>query len=138
MATAVTGPVPVSLDERLLSLIKEHSGTPCQKVLLCAQDVADDLMGRAVKASPVYPGMPDLAWYMGIDVVIAGDSAPGTWRLVRHDHCEVIHPVFEPSFDDVVITPDSAQPPGTWRLEPGTVSHEKCTIIAESGDSHEH
>jgi hypothetical protein len=79
--------------------------------------VADDLaeaIGPPVKPKP---WEADLTWLMGIDVVVTPDSAPGSWRLIRHDHCEVI---------------DVAGPDGEPDYGKSYVSHQGCTILAES------
>jgi hypothetical protein len=49
--------------------------------------------------------------------VVTPDSAPGSWRLIRHDHCEVI---------------DVAGPDGEPDYGKSYVSHQGCTILAES------
>lgn len=98
---------------RLLGLIKEHSWTKYHKVLTCAPDVEQFLQRHA---SPI--GQHEdtvLMSLMSIDVVVAGDSAPGTWQLIRHDHCQVR-----------VVTDDE----GHTDLQKSGVSHQDCTIIA--------
>lgn len=102
----------------LAELIKEHSWTKYHKVLFCAQDVADDLASECAPAAPPMPGMADLTWLVGIAIVVTPDSAPGSWRLVRHDHCEVV----------TVEDED-----GQYDMEKSYVSHQDCTILAESG-----
>jgi hypothetical protein len=72
----------------LLELIKLYSGTPHRKVLLCAPDIERQLFRETI--APEYGLTSWLASSTGIDVVVAGDSAPGTWQLMRHDHCKVI------------------------------------------------
>jgi hypothetical protein len=96
----------------IAGLIKEHSGTKCQKVLTCAQDVADALAHISTPTPPRLPWEPDLAALTGIDVVVSPDAAPGTWRLLRHDHCDVIGGE----------TPDQAM----------IVTHRNCTVLGEN------
>lgn len=105
------------MDPRLLSLIKEHSGTRCQKVLTCAQDVLDAVTAASAPAAPRMPWEPDLSWALGIDVIVAPDSAPGTWRLVRHDHCtvEYVHSAID-------------------SREVGVVHHRECSVLGSSED----
>lgn len=83
--------------------------------LTCAADVAEALasvMPEADKAGPRAPDFmpPPLAPLIGIPVIVSPDSAPGRWRLVTHDGCEVR------DADDLA---------NAW------VSHQKCTITAE-------
>jgi hypothetical protein len=109
----------------LLALIKEHSWTRHRKVLLCAPDVFTYLQAasdKAAESEPWTPGSPEavLAPLMGIEVHVAQDSPPGSWRLVRHDHCEV----------HVAEKPD-----GTMDVERSGVTHQECTILGESGVS---
>jgi hypothetical protein len=98
--------------DQLPGLIREHSGTPYQKILICAPDIEQWLKENSSPRSPeVSPGVMAML-LTGIDIIVAEDSAPGSWRLVRHDHCEVHLPE----------RPSIREP---W------VSHENCTIIAE-------
>lgn len=93
------------MEQALPDLMNEHAGTPYWKVLLCAQDIADALAGTYTPAPPKTPGEADLTVMMGIDVTVTPDSAPGTWRLIRHDHCAV--------------------------TDEGRVTHGECTILGE-------
>jgi hypothetical protein len=96
----------------LLALIREHSWTPCRKVLTCAPDVEQQLQKTA---SPIGPSEDTVLMSLtGVDVVVAEDSPPGSWRMVRHDHCQVIHPA------------GASEPSRAW------VSHQDCTIIGGS------
>ena len=102
----------------LIDLIKEYSFTRYQKVLTVAPDVEKMLKDRAVRPT-VTNGMQlgdeaVLVALMGIDVHVAEDAPPGSWRLVRHDACEVHYPR------------------GYEHPEESFVSHEECTILAES------
>jgi hypothetical protein len=107
--------------DELAALIKTHYWTRGYKVLLCAQDVADDLAGSS--AAPAAPRRP---WEMGLDtlmavnVIVTPDSPPGSWRLVRHDHCTVNLATGEDGHPD---------------LEKSYVSHEGCTVLGESPGS---
>jgi len=83
--------------------------------LACAADVAEALAsvtresaGAAPSPNPFIP-LP-AAPLINIPVIVSEDSAPGTWRLVTHDHCEVKNG----------DTPDRA-----------SVSHARCSITAE-------
>ena len=98
----------------LIDLIKEHSWTKYQKVLTVAPDVYEALPLNPVVTNGMQLGDAWLGSLMGIDVVVSEDSAPGTWRLVRHDRCEVHYPK------------------GYDHPELAFVSHEECTILAES------
>lgn len=84
--------------------------------LTCAADVAEALAsvtresaGAAPSPNPFIP-LP-AAPLINIPVIVSEDSAPGTWRLVTHDHCEV-----HLNEDD----------PAKSR-----VSHGECSIAAE-------
>jgi hypothetical protein len=102
----------------LLALLKEHFWTRHHKVLLCAEDVAGYISSQyAPPAQRPSWEEASLIAIMGIDVVITPDSAPGSWRLVRHDHCAVI------DVEDAEGRPD---------LEKTHVSHDGCTILGES------
>jgi hypothetical protein len=80
--------------------------------LTCAADVAEALAAVTREADKAAPRRdfipPPAAPLAGIPVIVSPDSAPGTWRLVTHDHCEV-----------------RGEHPGAW------VSHERCSIAAE-------
>ena len=97
---------------RLEELIRQHSWTPHWKVITCAPDVERALSAMSVKARtsslPIDPEAA-IAALMGISVIVSEDSAPGTWQLVRHDHCKV-----DP--------------------EKNTVTHQECTILGRSGE----
>ena len=85
--------------------------------LLCAPDVAEALANVIHEKDDADPRpaqfIPPPAFpLIDIPVIISPDSAPGSWRLVTHDGCEVRNA-------------DAADPLGAW------VSHEKCTITAE-------
>lgn len=90
-----------------------------QQELTCAQDVAEALReitrprpGEFVPPPAIgnwfYP--PSVVPLIDIPVIVSQDSAPGTWRLVTHDYCEVRNA------DDI---------------ERARVSHQNCTITAE-------
>jgi hypothetical protein len=96
----------------IAGLIREHSGTKYQKVLTCAQDVADALADVSTPAPPRMPWEADLTFLTGINVVVSPDAAPGTWQLLRHDHCEVIGGE----------TPDQAM----------IVTHRDCTVLGSN------
>ena len=96
----------------ITGLIREHSVTKYRKTLLCAQDVAGELAEASVPARPRMPWEVDLAPLTGIEVVVSPDSAPGTWRLTQHDHCEVT----------------GSEMPERSRI----VTHENCTVLAEN------
>jgi hypothetical protein len=101
--------------ETLIALIREYSWTRFHKVLTCAPDIEMELQKHT---SPIgYSEDTVLLSLMSIDVVVAGDSAPGTWTLVRHDHCEVQYPL------DIYGEPD---------YQRGWVSHQDCTILARN------
>lgn len=85
----------VNLISRELESVRYH------KVLYVAQDVADGLASRSKPVSTT-----TLCALLGIDVVGVPESPPHSFRLVRHDACDVIE--------------------GTR-----TVSHARCTIVAE-------
>jgi hypothetical protein len=90
--------------------------------LTCAADVAEGLVtvtreAEQPGAAQLPPGA--LRWHaqqmsrlVDIPVIISPDSAPGTWRLVTHDRCEVRNA-------------EAASPLDAW------VSHQDCTITAE-------
>lgn len=101
--------------DRLTGLIKEHYGTKYQKVLQCAQDIWDALKETSAPAEPRRPWEPDLTFLTGINITVIPSYAPGRWKLVRHDHCEVIG---GETIDQAMI-----------------VTHEDCTILAESWGS---
>jgi hypothetical protein len=152
-------------DQRLLDLIRDHSYTPHHKILTCAHDVERELKKRALKVGydPLDPDGIRLLALMGIDIVIAGDSAPGTWQLVRHDHCKVTWRYQgRPGYDggcgaesapqrhwNAVCTldfdhPESHEswgasgtgPVASWGgLIPHSVSHQDCTILATSHET---
>ena len=75
-------------NERLVALIREHYPTPHRKVITCAPDVEQFL--RDHSTPPALGEDITMASLLSIDIVVAGDSAPGTWQLIRHDHCKVI------------------------------------------------
>lgn len=62
--------------------------------------------------SPWRPWKPGVAELAGIEVRIVPSYRPGQWKLIRHDHCAV-------TGGDV---------PG----RPLALSHESCTVLAES------
>jgi len=81
--------------------------------LTCAPDVAEALAGIIREADEADPRPreftpPPAFPFPDIPVIISPDSAPGTWRLVTHDRCEV-----------------TGEPPDC------RVSHADCTITAE-------
>jgi hypothetical protein len=144
----------------LMSLVREHSQGPFGKVLMCAQDVSDELMGKS-SPTPAHHLRGGTAWIYGVDVVVTPDSAPCTWRLIRHDHCEVIREYQGAIGRDggcgalsgalrleCTLDPDHKRRHEAWGIEgnhpvadwpgddgediPARVSHEKCTIIGES------
>jgi hypothetical protein len=80
-----------------------------RRVLYVGQDVADaigTMVPRAIASLTPGRGATAFAMLTGIEIVVPEDFPPGTFRLVEHDGCEVI---------------------GDTR----TVSHEKCTIVAD-------
>jgi hypothetical protein len=95
---------------------------PGRQELTCAADVAEGLV--TVTREAEQPGAVQLPpgalrWHaqqmsclIDIPVIISPDSAPGTWRLVTHDHCEVRYR-------------DEENMLGGW------VSHAECSITAE-------
>jgi len=107
---------------RLEELIRQHSWTPHWKVITCAPDVERALSTMSVKARtsslPIDPEAA-IAALMGISVIVSEDSAPGTWQLVRHDHCQVVQ----------VIDDDGHMDP-----EKSMVTHQECTILGRSGE----
>lgn len=123
------------MDDTLSSVLIEHLQKPkYRKVLICSPDVEEAirkiLSGPSGNLAPI--GTPMM---FGIDIVVAGDSAPGTWRLVQHDHCEVGWP--ESEWTKIGYT-DSGGIIYTAPIDSdrGTVSHANCTILATSeGDS---
>lgn len=79
--------------------------------LTCAADVAGTLAAIIGASADEVPGpgfLPPACPLVSIPVIISPDSAPGTWRLITHDHCEV-----------------RGEHPDAW------VSHEACTITGE-------
>jgi hypothetical protein len=107
---------------RLGQLIREHCYTKYGKVLLCAPDVERALKEVAMDVTSRDPLEFTMAALMGINVIIAGDSPPGTWTLIRHDHCEV-H-IYWLDEEETIVDPD----------RPGTVTHSGCTILGRSND----
>lgn len=102
----------------ITGLIKEHYGTKHAKVLLCARDVANALADVSTPGPHRMPWEPDLASLIGINIVVNPDAAPGTWRLIRHDHCDVIG--------------------GDLPEQSMIVTHRNCTVLGENpgpGDS---
>lgn len=99
-------------------LRKVHSLAPDRpggwQELKCAADVAEALAAVTLEADEAEPQplavflSAPLPGLLCIPVIVLPDSAPGTWRLVTHDHCEV-----------------RGEHPGAW------VSHGRCTIAAE-------
>jgi hypothetical protein len=98
----------------LSSLLNRSSNGPvlCRKVFYAAPDVAEGLGDVIPSAwSPLLTAahgsaLGALSFLTGIEIITAEDVPPGFFRLVHHDGCKVKS--------------------GTT-----TVSHEKCTIIAE-------
>jgi hypothetical protein len=84
------------------------------QALTCAADVAEGLAAVTRESAPAHPSPPDFMppapRLAEIPVIVSEDSAPGTWRLVTHDHCEV------KNGDD---------------LARASVSHAGCSITAE-------
>jgi DNA-binding MarR family transcriptional regulator len=99
---------------RLLGLIKEHSGTRHLKVLHCAQDVWDEVRLASVPAVPRQPWEPDLRFFTAIEVTVAEHYEPGRWKMIRHDHCQVIG--------------------GENQEQAMLVTHEECTVLGRSED----
>lgn len=95
----------------LLGLIREHSWTKYGKVLLCAQDVWADVKASVPPAPPRMPWEVDLDLF-GIQVNVIDSYEPGRWRVVRHDHCQVIG--------------------GETQEQAMLVTHEGCTVLATS------
>jgi hypothetical protein len=110
---------PGELASLLLNELRKPIPQP-RKVLLCAQDVADALDviimtgGRAGPPSCAC----DYTHLLGIGITPVPDSAPGTWRLILHDHCEAVI-----EWEDEEHTRVD-----TRRTH---VSHTGCTIAAE-------
>jgi hypothetical protein len=108
------------MSDRLYELMKEWAQKPGRKVLTCGADVldwirelppnSDDPLGRPV------PFLPNIYDMMAIEIHLAEDAPPRSWRLVLHDHCEVHYPL-----DD----------DGREVFDKGTVRHDECTIIEE-------
>lgn len=96
----------------LLGLIKEHSWTKYGKVLLCARDVWEDIQRSSDQVPQRMPWEADLSFFTGVQVTVIDSYEPGRWKMIRHDHCEVIGGE----------TPDQAM----------IVTHERCTILGES------
>lgn len=97
--------------EELIALIK-GCGFRYSKVLTCARDVFDALGdASAPPPPPVMPWKFNVAAFTGINVIISPDAAPGTWRLVQHDHCEVIES--RRTGQEMIVT------------------HRNCTILGE-------
>jgi hypothetical protein len=59
------------------------------KVLECGADVLVALHLVIPDAPPRKPWEPDLTFLTGVDIVLDPDSAPGNWRVVRHEACAV-------------------------------------------------
>lgn len=96
----------MAADPRLEGLLRDHLMTPCYKVLLCSQDVADGMGPAGAGAPDPLRMIGDPAVFLGTaDVVISPDSPPGYWKLTRHDHCTVRN---------------------------STVYHSGCTVLGES------
>lgn len=94
----------------LLGLITASARTWGHKQLFCAEDVMEALSEATPETTT--PFLSDsLRIWCGADVIATPDSPPGTFRLVRH---------FDP-----VLHQTSCEVVGT------TVSHAKCTVIAE-------
>jgi len=96
--------------EPVLALLREHYGTPCHKVLTCAQDVCDAL---AAASAHVPARRHSWEFLFGVAVIVSPDSPPGTWKMTRHDHCDVTGGERE---EDAVM-----------------VTHRDCTILGRSG-----
>ncbi len=104
----------VSLDTLLQELTRE-ARSPGHAVLYCAQDVSN-VLSAALPPTPSSPLSPCdfftagvIADLLAVDIVVTPDSAPGTFRLVRH-------------YDGHAIT---------CEVHGETVSHARCPVILE-------
>lgn len=100
--------------DRLIGLIKRHSGTRHLKVLHCAQDVWDEIRLTTPPAPPANPWEPDLSFFTAIQVQMAEHYEPGRWKMIRHDHCQVIG--------------------GETQEQAMLVTHDECTVLGRSED----
>jgi hypothetical protein len=122
----VTDPFPLLQD-----LIRAHSWTPHHKVLTCAPDVEKALQAIPVREmKPPLPADPRavLNSLLGIVVIVSEDSPPGSWQLVRHDHCEVVE-VMREGDGDHWNAGDRMDINKTY------VSHKNCTILGRQEGS---
>ncbi|HEV2375178.1 MAG TPA: hypothetical protein VGS19_23840 [Streptosporangiaceae bacterium] len=88
------------------SLLATTLKTRGHKELTCAGDVAEALADAIPEAAPVPPGEPSLALLTGIPIIPDPSFAPGAYRLVQHDRCDV-------------------------DVESRTVAHDRCTVLLE-------
>ncbi len=90
--------------ERLTALIKEHAVPGPAKELRCAPDVLSGFTAEIAAEADALPiprrtiaeelageasGEAFLRRMSEIPVIADPEAAPGTWRLIRHDHCRV-------------------------------------------------
>lgn len=100
--------------DRLIGLISRHSGTKHLKVLNCAQDVWDEIRMTVPPAPPRQPWEFDLHSLTAIEVSVAEHYEPGRWKMIRHDHCQVIG--------------------GETEEQAMLVTHDECTVLGTSED----
>lgn len=98
--------------EVINGLIRKYAFLPHRKTLDCAPALWEELKAALPQAESRAPWEPDLTWLTGVEVHLDPACEPGWWKLTRHDACEVT------GGDDTDM--------------PMAVSHEHCTVLAES------
>lgn len=99
--------------EDLIALLCACSGTPCRKVLVCAQDVWEEMQAAGAPAVLVQPLEFDIRELTSAGVIIAPGYGPGRWKLILHDRCRIAG--------------------GRTLLGSVVVSHRDCTVLGENG-----